>query len=120
MLSLAQLVVCVLHKLISHESFPTNQWGFDTRTETSVGHIVDSILGLNEQMFQLVLGDVGLGRWIEAADDGGGFKIVCFGPWEKVVWGSTVGSANLQESAEGSENLRITLIVGQEFCDAFS
>ena len=34
--------------------------------------------------------------------------------------GSTVGPADLQESAEGSENFRITPMVGQEFCDAFS
>ena len=39
-------------------------------------------------MFQFVLGDVGLCGWVEAADDGGGYNLVHFGPWEKDVWGS--------------------------------
>ena len=71
-------------------------------------------------MFQVVLGDVRLGGWVEAADDGGGYDVARFSPGKQVVQGLTVGSANLQESAEGSENFRITPIVGQEFCDAFS
>ena len=46
-------------------------------------------------MFQLILGNVGLGGWVEAADDGVGCDVDRFGPWKKVVWGSTVGSADL-------------------------
>ena len=37
---------------------------------------------------------------------------------KKVVWG--LCPADLQESAEGSDNLRIIPMVGQEFCDALS
>ena len=70
-------------------------------------------------MFQLVLGDVGLGGWVEAADDGGGDNVACFGPWEKVVQRSTVGSADLKESAEGSDNFRITPMVRSSVMHSF-
>ena len=101
-----------LHNTISQDGFPTNQWDSDTRTKTSVGRIVNPVLGLNEQMFQLVLGNEGLGKGVEAADDVRADDVAGFGPGQKVVRRSTIGSADLQESAEGSDNFRITLTIG--------
>ena len=43
-------------------------------------------MGLNKQMFQLVLGDARLGGGVEAADDVGRDDIAGFGPREKIVW----------------------------------
>ena len=75
--------------------FPQTSWDSNTRTEASVRDVIDSILGLNEQMFQFVLGNVGFSGGIEAAEDGGGDGVADLGPGEKVVRRLTVSSSNL-------------------------
>ena len=70
-------------------------------------------------MLQLVLGNVRFGGGVEAAEDGGGNGVACFGPGEKVVGRFTLGSDNLQEGTESFENYRVTLNMGEEICDAF-
>ena len=63
--------MCVLHDALSQERFPTNQWDSNARTETSDLDIVNTVLRLDQEMFQLVLGDEGFDRRIKTAEDGG-------------------------------------------------
>ena len=64
--------MCVLHYTTGKERFPTDQRNTNLRSETAVGDIVNSILRLDEQVFELIFSNVSFSRGVETADDGGG------------------------------------------------
>ena len=109
---MSHLVVCVLHYAFGKYGFSAKQRDSDARSETSIGDVVDPVLWLDEQVFQLVLCNVGFGRWVKASEDGGGNCIAGFNPGEEVCRGFAEVSANFQQGAERAENFGVGFNLG--------
>ena len=73
--------MCVLHYAMSKERFPTDQRNTNSRSEAPVGYIINSILRLDEQVFELIFSNVSFSRGVETADDGGGDGVPGVVPW---------------------------------------